>query len=234
MPHGIRAGSGPLKGAWKQTSFGPAVASAEQEAPSADTPTARNLTTRGITAARHMVGSEKGRSARRGDGGPLHQAVSVPACRKVQPDDLEALAAAMIAPPKSPNQSPEDDPEENQGIPAAYTYLGQFIDHDLTFDPISHLRETLTRAQLRALVDFRTPRFDLDNLYGRGPDDQPYMYRKRRDPHAPGRAHVGRSLRPGRGPATPGAERPGAHRRPPQRREPHRRATARHLLAVPQ
>jgi hypothetical protein len=25
-------------------------------------------------------------------------------------------------------------------------------------------------------VDFRTPRFDLDNLYGRGPDDQPYMY----------------------------------------------------------
>ena len=27
-------------------------------------------------------------------------------------------------------------------------------------------------------MDFRTPRFDLDNLYGRGPDDQPYMYRK--------------------------------------------------------
>ena len=25
-------------------------------------------------------------------------------------------------------------------------------------------------------MDFRTPRFDLDNLYGRGPDDQPYMY----------------------------------------------------------
>jgi hypothetical protein len=27
-----------------------------------------------------------------------------------------------------------------------------------------------------ALVDFRTPRLDLDSLYGRGPDDQPYMY----------------------------------------------------------
>ena len=27
-------------------------------------------------------------------------------------------------------------------------------------------------------MDFRTPRFDLDNLYGRGPDDQPYMYKK--------------------------------------------------------
>jgi Animal haem peroxidase len=99
--------------------------------------------------------------------------------------DLEELARVMIAPeePKEegmddPEQERRDDPEENQGIPAAYTYLGQFIDHDLTFDPISHLRETLTPAQLQALVDFRTPRFDLDNLYGRGPADQPYMYKK--------------------------------------------------------
>ena len=83
----------------------------------------------------------------------------------------------MIA-PKDTDPETEPDPEENPGIPAAYTYLGQFVDHDLTFDPISHLRETLTGAQLRALVDFRTPRFDLDNLYGRGPDDQPYMYKK--------------------------------------------------------
>ena len=27
-----------------------------------------------------------------------------------------------------------------------------------------------------ALVDFRTPRLDLDSVYGRGPDDQPYLY----------------------------------------------------------
>jgi hypothetical protein len=92
--------------------------------------------------------------------------------------DLELLAGAMIAPPEEPGSEAENDPEENKTIPAAYTYLGQFVDHDLTFDPISHLRETLTRAQLRRLVDFRTPRFDLDNLYGRGPDDQPYMYKK--------------------------------------------------------
>jgi len=26
------------------------------------------------------------------------------------------------------------------GIPALYTYLGQFIDHDLTFDPASSLQ----------------------------------------------------------------------------------------------
>jgi hypothetical protein len=100
----------------------------------------------------------------------------LPSARFAQ-HDLELLAGAMIA-PKDTDPEPEPDPEENPGISAAYTYLGQFTDHDLTFDPISHLRETLTGAQLRALVDFRTPRFDLDNVYGRGPDDQPYMYRK--------------------------------------------------------
>jgi hypothetical protein len=93
-------------------------------------------------------------------------------------EDLKRLAHVMIARPEGPEPGGEDDPEENPAIPAAYTYLGQFTDHDLTFDPVSQLRATLTGAQLRALVDFRTPRFDLDNLYGRGPDDQPYMYRK--------------------------------------------------------
>jgi Animal haem peroxidase len=92
-------------------------------------------------------------------------------------DDLERLADKMIAPPEFESiEKTRPDPEENPGIPAAYTYLGQFVDHDLTFDPISHLRETLSPAQLQALVDFRTPRFDLDNVYGRGPDDQPYLY----------------------------------------------------------
>jgi len=89
--------------------------------------------------------------------------------------DLEQLAGAMIAPAKSGPQ-PQDDPEGNRTIPAAYTYLGQFVDHDLTFDATSSLLQSLTQAQLQALPDFRTPRFDLDNLYGRGPDDQPYMY----------------------------------------------------------
>ena len=94
--------------------------------------------------------------------------------------DLKKLARRMTAPPEEPGQEPRQgaDPEENPGIPAAYTYLGQFVDHDLTFDPISQLRKGRTPVQLRALVDFRTPRFDLDNLYGRGPDDQPYMYRE--------------------------------------------------------
>lgn len=90
---------------------------------------------------------------------------------------LTALATQMTAEPDLP-PTPETvtDAEENPGIPAGYTYFGQFIDHDLTLDPTSHLRQRLSSAEISALVDFRTPRFDLDCLYGRGPDDQPYLY----------------------------------------------------------
>ncbi len=73
----------------------------------------------------------------------------------------------------APRKSRLHDEEENSGIDAGYTYLGQFIDHDITFDPASSLQK---RNDVDALVDFRTPALDLDSLYGSGPDDQPYMY----------------------------------------------------------
>ena len=96
--------------------------------------------------------------------------------------DLETLARQMSADPErngnAPVASPEtadkiQDGEENTGIAAGYTYLGQFIDHDITFDPASSLQK---RNDPDGLIDFRTPALDLDSVYGRGPDDQPYMY----------------------------------------------------------
>ncbi|MEA3064262.1 MAG: hypothetical protein QOJ27_697 [Sphingomonadales bacterium] len=83
---------------------------------------------------------------------------------------LTALAEAMKAPPDDPKDGRDD---EESAIPALYTYFGQFIDHDITFDPASSLMKA---NDPDALVDFRTPALDLDNLYGRGPSDQPYMY----------------------------------------------------------
>lgn len=84
--------------------------------------------------------------------------------------NLTALADLMKADFDEPKDGQD---EEESGIPALYTYLGQFIDHDITFDPASSLQK---QNDPNALVDFRTPAFDLDNVYGRGPDDQPYMY----------------------------------------------------------
>jgi hypothetical protein len=94
---------------------------------------------------------------------------------KCSTDALTELGARMTADFEA-EQTPEikHDPEENPGISAGYTYFGQFIDHDLTFDPASSLQ---MQNDPDSLVDFRTPRFDLDNVYGRGPSDQPYIYR---------------------------------------------------------
>jgi hypothetical protein len=56
-----------------------------------------------------------------------------------------------------------------QGIPAGFTYLGQFIDHDLTFDKtVVMLGENRSPAQL---LQGRSPSLDLDSLYGAGPGD---------------------------------------------------------------
>ena len=81
-----------------------------------------------------------------------------------QPGALTALAGRMTA---------SGPPKENEAIPSGYTYLGQFIDHDITFDPVSSLQR---QNDPDALHNFRTPRYDLDCVYGRGPADQPYMY----------------------------------------------------------
>lgn len=85
-------------------------------------------------------------------------------------ENLTNLATELVA----EGETLEDGPDhEESGIPALYTYLGQFVDHDLTFDPASSLQR---QNDIDGLVDYRTPRFDLDNIYGRGPEDQPYLY----------------------------------------------------------
>ena len=91
--------------------------------------------------------------------------------KKRDKSDRLVPTATAEAGPDNPGVGPDD--EENYGIPAGYTYLGQFIDHDITFDPMSSL---MGQNDPESLVDFRSPRLDLDNLYGRGPADQPYMY----------------------------------------------------------
>jgi Animal haem peroxidase len=172
---------GPLpKAAWASSGFGWAVTSASPS-PWAAAPVPSPAASAPSTPLRHGTWWDrvKGESLSTVMTGRFTRLFpELPGASFVQAD-LERLAENMTAfPEDEPVGATGPDPEENPGIPAAYTYLGQFADHDITFDPVSQLRAGLTNSQLRALVDFRTPRFDLDNLYGRGPDDQPYMYQE--------------------------------------------------------
>lgn len=65
------------------------------------------------------------------------------------------------------------DGQENPNFPAGFTYFGQFIDHDLTLDATSALDR---RSDPSGLTDFRSPRLDLDSVYGNGPVVSPYLY----------------------------------------------------------
>jgi len=69
------------------------------------------------------------------------------------------------------NAGRETAPDSN--IPAGFTYFGQFVDHDVTFDVSS----TITAStDANTLNNMRTPALDLDSVYGRGPALAPYMY----------------------------------------------------------
>ena len=65
----------------------------------------------------------------------------------------------------------ETAPDSN--IPAGFTYVGQFVDHDITFDVSSNI-ETSTDAN--AINNMRSPALDLDSLYGSGPALDPFLY----------------------------------------------------------
>lgn len=58
-------------------------------------------------------------------------------------------------------------------IDSGYTYFGQFIDHDLTFDVDS---STSKEQDATVLINYRTPNLDLDSIYGDGPAIDAYMY----------------------------------------------------------
>lgn len=107
-----------------------------------------------------------------GDGLEMHRMMAEPERDEKNPR-LPSAPREDIDDTGKPRSNRLHDDEENSGVDAGYTYLGQFIDHDITFDPASSLQQ---RNDVDALIDFRTPRLDLDCLYGRGPADQPYMY----------------------------------------------------------
>jgi len=82
-------------------------------------------------------------------------------------DALERGPVDLIVDPALSANNPN-----NPTSTAGATFVGQFMDHDLTFDPVS-------RLGIRPGPDaknFRTPAFDLDSVYGRGPIADLHLY----------------------------------------------------------
>jgi hypothetical protein len=62
-----------------------------------------------------------------------------------------------------------DNPEMTAGM----TFLGQFLDHDITFDKRSVLNANVSPMRT---TNFRSAAFDLDSVYGDGPQRSPNLY----------------------------------------------------------
>lgn len=83
-------------------------------------------------------------------------------------DPLEVGPIRLIT---EPDLSPNNP--DNHSHTAGTTFMGQFFDHDITSDAGSRLGETTSVARS---MNTRSARFDLDSVYGGGPDVTPALY----------------------------------------------------------
>ena len=108
----------------------------------------------------------------------------------------------------------------NPTMTAGFTFVGQFLDHDMTFDPTSSLAR---RQDPESIRNFRIPALDLDSVYGGGPAavTAPVRPDRRRWSH-----DAARGEHPGLGGRLVSTASP--LRRAPQQpgRRPHRRSRA--------
>lgn len=115
----------------------------------------------GDAVTRHPSGNEEVRMFRFSRVGPKGSPIS--------PALAQELAAAMTA------TTPADQPDsDGTTLPSGFTYLGQFVDHDLTKDVTAVALGT--DVTVDQLVQGRSPALDLDSLYGRGPKQDAQLY----------------------------------------------------------
>ena len=84
--------------------------------------------------------------------------------------DLRRLGA--VGGPLEPKHGPKAGKRDSLA-PAGITFLGQFIDHDITLDVSSKFSSPQMNARLE---NARTPNLDLDCVYGGGREASPYLY----------------------------------------------------------
>jgi hypothetical protein len=87
-------------------------------------------------------------------------------------DNLAAGPVQLIVDPNLNVNNP-DNPNHTAGT----TFVGQFIDHDVTFDVVSALGVPTEPTSTR---NARVPTLDLDSVYGGGPSVSPQLYDRSR------------------------------------------------------
>ena len=75
--------------------------------------------------------------------------------------------------PFNPDENDTWNENPNEMMTAGITFLGQFVDHDITVDRTPLAQQV---ADPDAVKNFRSPRYDLDALYGGGPVAEPQLY----------------------------------------------------------
>ena len=92
-------------------------------------------------------------------------------------DDLAAGPKALIVDPTVNGNPTAANPygtnPDNPTMTAGSTFVGQFTDHDITFDQTSHLGVTTNPL---TSPNTRTPALDLDSVFGGGPAISPGLY----------------------------------------------------------
>jgi hypothetical protein len=98
-------------------------------------------------------------------------------------DDLLTGLAQKMVEPDSSDAFLALTADKGGRLFAGFTFIGQFIDHDITLDTTPLEQQ---QSDPDAKVNFRTPRYDLDSVYGGGPTNQSDFY----DPADPYRAKL--------------------------------------------
>lgn len=87
---------------------------------------------------------------------------------------LGQLGNMMGDPGRDPNPTSHNPADAGvSSIPAGFTYFGQFVDHDITFDVSSTLD---AETDANTINNMRSPSLDLDSVYGQGPGLDPFLY----------------------------------------------------------
>lgn len=84
--------------------------------------------------------------------------------KDVLTDPIQSITNPAVFSPNNP---------DNPNMTAGMTFLGQFLDHDITLDKRSPLNQNSLPSRT---INFRTAAFDLDSVYGNGPAGSPELY----------------------------------------------------------